>query len=142
MVNKLQNRPEPQRVWWIDRREHWRQRILCALLRAGFDARAWSTFEYPPVDAPPDQVPDLVILSGTRIDEEEKDLAQRILELGHPLLVVSGRVPIRLMRAIFSAGARDVIEAPPDLEQMVALVHESLDDLEPVSNYEAWAKAH
>jgi FixJ family two-component response regulator len=129
-----------QTIWLIDRRDHWRERTLCTLLGAGFDARAWSSYEYPPSNIPPGQVPSLVIVSGTRIGEEEDALAQRILEFDHPLLVVSGRVPIELMRAIFRAGARDVVETPPNQEQMVTLVEQSLLHGLPVSSYELVAK--
>lgn len=140
MATELRIRPESQRIWLIDRREHWRKRILCALRGAGFDARTWPSYEYPPPDAPVGQVPDLIVVSGTRIGEEEEALARRILELGHPLLVVSGHVPIPLMRAIFRAGARDVVETPPDQEQMVNLVEQSLVQGLPLSSYELVAK--
>lgn len=140
MVKKFQIQPQNHRIWLIDRREHWRQRTLLSLADAGFDVRAWPSYDYPPPNVQLGEVPNLVIVSGTRIGEEEEALAQRILGFEHPLLVVSGRVPIDLMRAIFRAGARDVVETPPNNEQMVHLVEQSLQQGLPVSSYESVAR--
>jgi len=140
MLDQVQERPKKQSVWWIDRREHWRRRILCALLSAGFDARAWSSFEHPPVDAPTDRVPDLVIISGARISKTDETVVGHVLDVGHPVIVVLGRTSVKQIRRFFKAGARDVIETSPDPERAVELVCQSLDLCLPVSSYEVTAR--
>lgn len=130
---------EAPRVWLIDRRGRWRGEVRRALCEAGFETRAWEEYDYPPSDSE-GQSPDLVVVSGTVIGELERLLIRRVLDLAHPLVVVSGHLTGPQILELLRAGAVDAAEIPPDQERVVSLVRDSLRYQAPVSSYEAVAR--
>ncbi len=130
---------ETPKVWLIDRRGWWRGEVCRALDEAGYETQEWEDYVYPPTSSQ-GRYPDLVVVSGTRIGDEEDRLIREVLAKQHRLVVVSGQLSDQKALDLLRAGALDAAEVPPDRTRIVSMVRNSLENDDPVSGYEAVAR--
>lgn len=128
--------PAPK-IWWFDRRDHWRRVYGQAIEAAGYAVWSWDRYTYPPEGCSPREGPDLAVLSCAIVEEEERHLVQRAAVREDRILVLAVSLPRRVMRSLFLAGAFDVTTTPSDTRQLVALIARSLAKRPRPSSYEA-----
>ena len=90
--------------------------------------RALGSYDYTPETAYfSESRPDLIILGCPRIKFEERELIDKVLaDHGH-LIVLCASLPWGDMRALFLAGADDVVDDKPyDPARLVSIVEDAL----------------
>jgi len=120
-------------VYLIDRQATWRHRSTQALEAHGYLVQPLDTYEYPPVWATVNyQRPDLVVLACANVGPEEQQLIQRVVENGHPLVVLCSLLTSHVMRMLFLAGVTDVAVKPYDDDGLVEIVSDATATLAQV----------
>jgi DNA-binding NtrC family response regulator len=109
----------------IDRQPFWRDKVAATLTDKGYVVRVMGEYAYPS-PAFMDPRPDLIILGCSRIKHEERQLINEVLADHRHLVVLCASLPWGDMRALFLAGADDVVDDKPyDADRITRIVEEA-----------------
>jgi DNA-binding response OmpR family regulator len=114
---------EGRRILIIDRQPYWRDKASGALEAQGARVHVLGSYDYVPETAYFNgEPPDLVILGCSSIKHEERALMSEVLADKRHLVVLCASLPWADMRALFLAGADDVMDKPYDSNRLVGIV--------------------
>lgn len=135
----MEHNSNPKHILLIDRQDYWRKLSAQALKAAGFSVQDLGSYEVTAIDRLTGQkAPDLIILGCADIDSDELGVISHILKRQkHRLLVLSNSLPWQTMRALFLAGANDVVDKTYDPNHLVDIVEQALLSTLPRDSYQA-----
>ncbi|MFN0087533.1 MAG: hypothetical protein ACKVX9_19240 [Blastocatellia bacterium] len=137
----MSDRKHSKRVLIIDRQKGWRDEASQALSEKGFYVGVLDHYDYSPAEAMiAGEPPDLVILGCPGIGREERELIHRVFEYKQHLLVLSTSLRWADMRALFLAGADDVMDKPYESTRLMDIVNQVFDNISSRSSYEQVSK--
>jgi DNA-binding NtrC family response regulator len=117
-------------IWVVDRLDYWRAFAAEALRQAGFFVEAYSRYEeLPSHNHTEKRHPDLVVLGCSHSRAEERQLVERLVQWGWPVLILSSTLSCEDFRSLFLAGASDVSQRPDSPDLLLSLVRSDLADL-------------
>lgn len=135
----MEHNSNPKHILLIDCQNYWRERSAQALQDAGFSVQTVNTYQVTVIDKLIGQkIPDLIILGCADIGSDELEVISHILQQQkHRLLVLSNSLPWQTMRALFLAGANDVVDKTYDPNRLVDIVKQVFVSTLPRDSYQA-----
>lgn len=115
----------------IDRQPFWQDKAVAALEKKGYLVSALGTYDYASETSYFKGIPpDLVIIGCSSIKHEERELINKVLADHRHLVVLCASLPWGDMRALFLAGADDVVDNKPyDSDRFVSIVEEAFEGM-------------
>jgi DNA-binding response OmpR family regulator len=128
---------EPKRILIIDRQKGWRDEAALLLSGRGFSVGVLDHYDYSPAAALiAGRPPDLVILGCPGVGRGERELIHKVFEHKQHLLVLSTSLRWSDMRALFLAGADDVMDKPYESARLMDVVQQAFNNISSRSSYE------
>jgi DNA-binding NtrC family response regulator len=114
------------RIWVVDRLDHWRDLAVSTLEQAGFAVEAFGRYDELPSGNDVQQQPDLVVLGCARSYPEERQLVEELTHRGLAVLILGSCLSATDFRSFFLAGATDVSPRPNTPDYLLSLVQTGL----------------
>ena len=127
-----------KRILIVDRESYWRSFSANSLEAAGFAVHTLDSYDYAAfLDYVRDEPPDLIVFGCGKVEPEDQEMIEHMLEQGCHLLVLCTSPEWALVQTLFRAGADDVADKPYDRGRLLDLIRQTLQSIVPRNSYEA-----